>query len=97
MREGSACRLQADYSFQSMFLWGQFITCILHFSFHISIKNVCKNEERERSPSFLSAPRVFPSKVHCPQVGGVAEKDLRTLVDFMYHGELEVMMIELFI
>ena len=27
----------------------------------------------------------------------MAEKDLRTLVDFMYHGELEVMMIELFI
>ena len=24
------------------------------------------------------------------QVGGVAEKDLRTLVDFMYHGQLEV-------
>ena len=24
------------------------------------------------------------------QVGGVAERDLRTLVDFMYHGQLEV-------
>ena len=23
-------------------------------------------------------------------MGGVAERDLRTLVDFMYHGELEV-------
>ena len=43
------------------------------------------------------SPRVFHSRVPCPQVGGVAEKDLRTLVDFMYHGELEVMMIELFI
>ena len=41
--------------------------------------------------------RIFHRRVPCPQVGGVAEKDLRTLVDFMYHGELEVMMIELFI
>ena len=45
----------------------------------------------------LWSPRVFHNRVPCPQVGGVAEKDLRTLVDFMYHGELEVMMIELFI
>ena len=47
------------------------------------------------SPSFLSAPRVFHRRVPCPQVGGVAEKDLRTLVDFMYHGELEVMMMDM--
>ena len=39
--------------------------------------------------------RIFHSRVPCPQVGGVAEKDLRTLVDFMYHGELEVMMMDM--